>query len=274
MAAIEPRRAPSCKMAIAPPAKTTASAWPNRGDAPGNDEAVTHPSGAFMGLLMLETRFPRPPGDVGHAETFNFPVRRCIVAGAGPRRVVLGNADGLLAAFVDTARMLVDQGACAIGTSCGFLATHQRTLAAALSVPVASSSLLQCAWLASMLPQDKVTGVVTIDAAALTPAHLAAVGAPAGTPIEGVDPHGEFATCLLNDEPAMDTARAALEVVDAAARLVARRPDVGAIVLECTNMPPYAAAVAVATQRPVYDVVTLLNWLWSGATRAAGAPNR
>jgi hypothetical protein len=220
---------------------------------------------AFLGLLMLQTRFPRPPGDIGHPHTFAFPVRRVVVGGADPQRVVREEATGLVERFIDVARALVADGACSIGTSCGFLALHQCALSAALPVPVATSSLLQCAWLASVLPSGRKPGIVTIDKAALSPAHLAAVGVPPGTPIEGVDPQGEFATRLLNDEPTLDLERAEAEVVAAAVRLTQTHPDVGAIVLECTNMPPYAAAVARATQRPVYDVVTLLNWLWSGA---------
>jgi len=219
---------------------------------------------AFIGLLMLQTRFPRPPGDIGHPQTFAFPVRRVVVAGANPQRVVRGEADGLIESFIDAARVLAADGACAIGTSCGFLALHQHALSSALPVPVATSSLLQCAWLPSVLPSGRMPGIVTIDKAALSPAHLAAVGVPPGTPIEGVDPRGEFATRLLNDEPTLDVVRSENEVVAAAVRLTQTHPDVGAIVLECTNMPPYAAAVARATQRPVYDVVTLLHWIWSG----------
>ena len=228
---------------------------------------------AFLGLLMLQTRFPRPPGDIGHPQTFAFPVRRVVVEGADPQRVVRAEATGLVDRFTDAARTLVAEGACAIGTSCGFLALHQRALGAAVPVPVATSSLLQCAWLAPILPPGKRVGIVTIDRAALTAAHLAAVGVPGDTPIQGVDPRGEFATHLLNDEPTLDIALAEREVVAAAVRLVQAHPDLGAIVLECTNMPPYAPAVAHATQRPVYDVVTLLNWVWSGmvARRAQGS---
>lgn len=225
------------------------------------------PTEPFLGLLMLETRFPRPRGDVGHPQTFSIPVRRMVVAHATPQRVVREDADGLVQAFIDAARELVEQGAAAIGTSCGFLGLHQQRFAAALTVPVATSSLLQCAWVEAILPHGQRAGIVTIDAGSLTPAHLAATGVAANTPIEGVEPHGEFATRLLNDEPALDLARAEAELVGAAARLAHRHPEVGAIVLECTNMPPYAGAVARATGRPVYDVVTLLEWVWRGVAR-------
>lgn len=222
---------------------------------------------AFLGVLVLETRFPRPPGDVGNPASFSFPVRYRRVAAATPARVVHEQARGLLDAFAAAGRSLAAEGAVGIGTSCGFLALFQRELAALLPVPVATSSLLQAAWLRPLLPAESTIGIVTIDAAALSTDHLAAVGVPPGLPIEGVDPGGEFATRILGDAPTLDLAAAERDVVDAARRLVARRPDVGAILLECTNMPPYAAAVQRATGRPVYDVVTMLDWFWRGLQR-------
>lgn len=219
---------------------------------------------------MLDTRFPRPPGDIGNAATFGFPVRYAVVAGASPQRVVRGAAADLLEPFVAAGRRLAADGALGIATSCGFLARFQRELAAALPVPVATSALLQVAWLRPLLAPARSVGVVTIDAAALTAEHLAAVGADREAPIEGVAPESEFARRLLGDEPALDIDAAERDVVAAAQRLVARRPDVAALVLECTNMPPYARAVAAATGRPVFDAITLLNWFWSGLARAHG----
>jgi hypothetical protein len=123
---------------------------------------------------------------------------------------------------------------------------------------------LQAAWIAPLLPTGRCVGIVTIDAAALDAGHLAGVGAPLGLPIEGVDPSGEFVTRILSDHTSLDSSAAEREVVAAARRLVDRRPEVGAIVLECTNMPPYRAAVQRETGRPVYDVVTMLEWFWRG----------
>jgi hypothetical protein len=220
-----------------------------------------------LGILMLATRFPRPPGDIGNPASFAFPVRYARVASATPQRVVREHAQDLLDPFIEAGRALVANGAAGITTSCGFLAVFQRELAAALPVPVASSSLLQAAWLAPLLPKGRTVGVLTIDADALDARHLAGVGAPPDLPIEGVDPAGEFATRILRDHTTLDTQAAEREVVDAATRLVRRRPEVAALVLECTNMPPYAAAVQRATGRAVYDILTLLDWFWRGLQR-------
>ena len=225
------------------------------------------PHPPHLGVLMLATRFPRPPGDIGNPASFAFPVRYLRVATASAQRVVREHADGLLDPFVAAGRELVAQGAAAIATSCGFLAVFQRELAVALPVPVATSSLLQAAWLAPLLPHGHTVGIVTIDAAALDARHFAGVGVAPDLPVEGVDPAGEFATRILGDAASLDPQAAERDVVDAAKRLVARRPDVAAIVLECTNMPPYALSVQRATGRPVYDVLTMLDWFWRGLQR-------
>ena len=229
------------------------------------------PADPHLGILMLATRFPRPPGDIGNPASFAFPVRYRRVETATPQRVVRERAHALLDRFVAAGESLIADGAIGIATSCGFLARFQHDLAARLSVPVATSSLLQVAWLNRLLPAGRKAGVVTIAADALDAQHLAGVGAPLDAPIEGVDPTGEFATRILGDAEQLDLAVAEREVVAAALRLVARHPDVGAIVLECTNMPPYAEAVRRATGRPVYDVLTMLDWFWRGLARRGSA---
>jgi len=205
-----------------------------------------------LGVLMLDTRFPRIVGDIGNPATFDFPVHLRTVRGASPQRVVRERDPALLQPFIDAGRALVDDGATAITTSCGFLVLFQRELQAELPVPVWTSSLLLLADLSDV-------GVVTVDAASLSADHLRAAGAPADTPIEGLAAGCAFQRTLLNDEATLDTDIARAETVAAALRLTARHPALSTIVLECTNMPPYADAVRAATGRAVLDITTLLR---------------
>jgi len=208
--------------------------------------------GAPLGILMLEARFPRIPGDMGNATTWPFPVLYRVVRGASPARVVLQGARGLLPAFIDAAQDLVRLGAEAITTNCGFLSLFQRELATAVGVPVATSSLLQVPWVQAMLPPGRRVGVVTVSGSTLTPEHLAAAGVPLDTPRTGTENGREFFRVLIQGESDdMDVALAEEDVVGAGRALVAQHPDVGAIVLECTNMPPYAAALQAAVGLPV-----------------------
>lgn len=225
--------------------------------------AAPGPAGAWLGVLMLETRFERVPGDIGHPASFDFPVRYAVVAGASPQRVVRDGDRALLPAFCDAGRTLVAQGAAAIATSCGFLVQFQRELQEALQVPVWTSSLLALPALQRVAP----AGVLTIDAASLTALHLRAAGADPATPVEGVAPGCHLQRALLDGSVALDPARAERDVVAAGMRLVARRPDLRALALECTNMPPYADALRAATGLPVHDIRTLLHDRWHALAR-------
>ncbi|HZW75812.1 MAG TPA: aspartate/glutamate racemase family protein [Caldimonas sp.] len=212
-----------------------------------------------LGVLMLDTRFPRPVGDIGHPRTFAFPVRHSIVRGASPRRVVVERDPKLVAPFVAAARDLEAEGVAAITTSCGFLALFQRELAASVAVPMWTSSLLLVAELETALQSGERVGIVTADAASLSADHLRAVGARADTPIEGLAADSRLRATLLDDLETLDEHEARQATVAAAERLVARRPDVRAIVLECTNLPPYADAVREAMGLPVHDITTLVR---------------
>ena len=215
---------------------------------------------------MLDTRFPRVPGDIGHAGSLPFATRYRVVRGASPQRAVRERDPALLQPFIAAGRALVDEGVTAITTSCGFLVLFQQALQAALpEVPVWTSSLLLLPELQRCAP----AGVVTVDAAALGPDHLRAAGAPADTPVEGLEPGCAFQRTLLHDEATLDVDAARAATVAAALRLVERRPAIEAIVLECTNMPPYADAVRAATGRAVHDLVSLLAARLSPAVRGA-----
>lgn len=224
----------------------------------------------MLGILTLDTAFPRIWGDVGCAETFDFPVRYATPAGAGVDLVVHRRDDSTLPAFVAAAQALVDAGAIGIATTCGFLARWQDAMTAALAVPVLTSSILQAGLVMRTLPMGRRVGIVTYSAEDLTPELLDAAGVPPGSPIEGVDPAGTFARTIRHGTEELDVEAMAADVAAAARRLVGAHPDVGAIVLECANMPPYRGAVEAATGVPVYDAAQLVRWFHAGL--AATAP--
>ena len=206
----------------------------------------------FLGIVMLDTRFPRPLGDIGHPASFDPPTRRVVVERAWPSTVVqsaagLREAD-LVPGFLAVVQLLEREGARAITTSCGFLVLLQAELQAAVQVPVVTSSLLQ---LPALLQAHGRVGVLTISAQALGEEHLLCAGVPrerlADVVVQGVDAQGEFARRILDNEPAMDFVRAQEEVVAAARALKVREPSLAHLVLECTNMPPYQSAIEQAT---------------------------
>jgi hypothetical protein len=230
--------------------------------------------GFTVGILMLDTRFPRIPGDMGNATTFPFPVRYHRVPGAVPDLVVRRGAAGLLPAFVDGARQLAREGVGAVTTNCGFLVRYQAELAASVRVPVLTSSLLLVPLVHRMLPPGRRVGILTVNAATLGDEHLRGAGIGPDVPIAvaGLEGEKEFTRVLLGDETELDVDQAREEHVRVTRRLVADHPDVGALVLECTNMPPYAPDIQRASGLPVFDIVSLVT-LVHGALQA-GLPPR
>lgn len=219
--------------------------------------------GVRVGVLMLDTRFPRIPGDVGHAATFDFPVLYHRVPAASPERVVRAGDPELIKLFAEGAQALEREGVRAITTTCGFLARFQAELAAAVRVPVFTSTLLLVPLVARTLGPGRAVGILTIDAGALTAEHLAGAGIPADLPVvvAGLEREGAatFARSILGDEMELDVEAARAEHRAAARRLVAGPAEVGAIVLECANMPPYRADVQAATGLPVFDLTDLVR---------------
>lgn len=220
--------------------------------------------GAALGILMLEARFPRIPGDMGNALTWPFPVHYRIVRGASPDRVVRRNAEGLLPDFVAAARELVADGADGITTNCGFLSLFQDEIAAAVGVPVATSSLMQVALVDRLLPRGRRAGILTISAASLTPLHLEKAGVPEDTPIGSTEGGREFTRAILDNAEQLDVEAARADNVAAAIALQKAHRDLGAVVLECTNMTPYAADIRAATGLPVFSIESFVTWFHGG----------
>lgn len=219
--------------------------------------------GHAIGFIMLDTRFARIPGDVGNATTWSFPVLYRTVRGATSQRVVRERAEGLLEPFVEAAHELARDGVRAISTSCGFLAVYQKQIAAEIPVPVFTSSLMQIPLVYRMLRPEQEVGLIAVDSRYLSEDILREVGAD-GVPIAkaGTEAEEELTRVLIDGKEDLDVTRAEADMIRVSKRLVEQNPDVGAIVLECTNMPPYARSVSEATSLPVFDIVNLTNYVY------------
>ncbi|HEX5328120.1 MAG TPA: aspartate/glutamate racemase family protein, partial [Acetobacteraceae bacterium] len=220
--------------------------------------------GVTIGIMILDTGFQRLPGDIGYGPTWQFPVQYAVVRGATPDRIVRPNADGMLDLFLKAADELVALGVDGITTSCGFLAILHPQLVAHCPVPIATSSLLQIPLVQSILPKGQRVGVLTADAAALSPEHFRAVGVEPGLPVAGMPPDGVFRHNNRTGQPVVEQAAQEREVLGMAERLLTHHPDIGAIVSECTNLPPYSAKIEANFGVPVYDIITLVEWFHAG----------
>jgi hypothetical protein len=186
------------------------------------------------------------------------------VPGASPRRVVCDKAAGLRDQFLDAAEELVRLGADGITTTCGFLSLYQREISAKVRVPVATSSLMQIPLIERILPPGRRVGILTVSAGNLSKEHLLAAGADPATPVVGTDHGSEFTRAILGDEERLDVAAAERDILAAGDALVSDHRDVGAVLLECTNMVPYAGALSKRLRLPVFSVYTFVTWFHAG----------
>jgi hypothetical protein len=226
--------------------------------------------GYTVGVLMLQTQFPRIPGDIGNASTWPFPVLYRIVDGATPTRVVEEADPALVRPFAEAGRELVEAGCRVVTTSCGFLAIFQQELAREVPAPVAASALLQVPMVARLLSPGQKVGILTARSHALTERHFNGVGwSTEDTPVvvAGMEDEPAWQASVGRNQPSLDQPAVEAAVVRKVTAMVDREPDIGAFVLECTNLPPYAAAVQRATNRPVFDIVTLVTMLAGAAGR-------
>lgn len=217
--------------------------------------------GLSIGVLSLESYFPKPPGHIKNPSSLPFTTTYEILQGITVPELLNNPSAEMLAPIIAAAIRLEKQGVKAITGSCGFLAMFQREIAQSVSVPVFLSSLLQVP-LAYQMTQAPV-GVLTASAPALTQKHLDGAGALA-VPIvlRGLEETQEFASVILrNERNTMDLEKIEAEVLAAARQLVQDAPHIKSVVLECTDLPPYAQKLQQAIERPVFDLTTLATMM-------------
>ncbi|MCK1312540.1 hypothetical protein IVB32_03630 [Bradyrhizobium sp. 23] len=224
--------------------------------------------GAPVGILQLErvrssSIRPYIPGSVGNASTWSVPVRYKTVPD-------LHNAGEMTSAVTHAATELVREGARLITSNCGYMIRYQEALRAAVDVPVLLSSLLLAPFLERMVPREKVLGIITSTASSLTPDLFEAAGLPANSKrvvVAGLENAPAFAAAFLNPCGDLDVSAVEAETVDAAMALLNDRPDIGMLLLTCSELPPYAAAVQQAIGIPVFDHTSMVEFFIEGITR-------
>ncbi|MET4754481.1 aspartate/glutamate racemase family protein [Bradyrhizobium sp. RT11b] len=215
-----------------------------------------------LGILELENEAIKLPGFLAGPGTFHFPVKRITVPGATAKNVTEGD-HSVSAAYVRCAKQLESEGVAAITTNCGFTSVFHAEVAAAVSIPIALSSLILVPQLARTLPAGRRIGIVTFNARNLTEHHFAGAGwsskdiAVSAAGIEGSESWHE----MLKPVPAPTVSAIVRDVMTATRSLLASNPDIAALVLECAGFPVAGEAVRCETGLPVADFVTLANTL-------------
>ncbi|WP_313196752.1 aspartate/glutamate racemase family protein [Shinella zoogloeoides] len=223
--------------------------------------------GEQIGILILDAAYPCVPGNVGNATTYRYPVRFQEVRGASIDRLLNQRDPALREVFIEAAVELQNRGVKAITGACGFMAYFQEEVAAAVDIPVFLSSLMQIPFMHAL--SGGRVGVITANASRLTRRHFSAcnIGDHVPLAIAGMEGETEFREAILEERGTLDSAAIEREVTAVARRLVEENPDVRSILLECSDLPPYAHAVQAATGRPVFDFITMIDYVQQSVAR-------
>ena len=214
-----------------------------------------------QGLLQLEGLV----GNSTNPASYDYPVRFRRVRGANVHTILEQPDQTVLRTMVADARMMVSQGIKAISTSCGFNAIFQRELARTVGVPVMTSSLLQVPMARQLHGPDSEICVITANAAALGPQHLQAVGIEStdALHIVGLEQCAQWSRIFSRPDAQVDLDTIEQEVLGVAQHALDTHPAIRAFVLECTDLPPYSAALRARSGLPVFDFITMIDYLHS-----------
>ena len=241
---------------------------------PDTKEAAQRPDRGVIGILQSNSRIVMPPGDVGNARTFAFPVVYRLVEELTGDRLIVHADPTLVGPIVREARALEEMGVSAITGDCGHLIQFQNDVAAAVNIPVFLSSWMQVPFISLTLPPHQRIGVMMANSRFLRKTFLRNAGIDESIQmvVAGMENCPAFRSAVIEESGELDSALVEQEIVGVAGRLKQEHPDIGAIFLECSDMPPYAAAIQAALHLPVFDFVTMINFMYAALTRAPFEP--
>lgn len=214
-----------------------------------------------VGVLCLDSLFPKPKGHLRNPMTFGFPVVTRVITGVDVPRLLFNPTPDLLEPFVQAAHELEADGVRAVTGSCGFMARFQGRIARELKVPVLLSSLVQLPLLRLLHGKNAVIGVLTASAKALTPEHFTACASDINeVRIRGMEDQPEFReTILENKRHDFNLERLEGEIVGTA-KAFAQADRLDALLLECTDLSAFAEPIQKAAGIPVYDICGLVEY--------------
>jgi len=224
-------------------------------------------TGFKIGILILETQHILLPGNVQNATTFPFPVIYEPVEGLSFPQLACGDmvADELIEKAVSK---LEEKGVSVIVGACGSFAQWQTRITQYASVPVYSSIMSQVPFVLAGLPVNQKLAVVFATKSAfnqrvLDECHITDSDRLLILGAEDVSSFNDFFE-IGSEEICHRFEQQLLEY------LVKQReqyPEIGAWLLQCSELPVYAAKLQQLTGLPVFDQSLLIEHLYQVVNR-------
>ena len=228
-------------------------------------EPARYTAGFPIGIIAIDLVYPKLPGNVVNASTFSFPVMYKKVS--FEIEALFRGDPAIIEQVVDAARQLEAEGARAIVGACGFFAHFQKQVKEAVHVPVFLSSLCQLPMIRAGLRDDQLIAVIAASGDSVTDALLANVGGRSSDCIVFDVGSWESFAPIRWGKSELDNGALTKDIMALGEKIRNEYPQVGAILLECSDLPPYAWAIQRSSQLPVYDFISLINWAAQGAAQ-------
>ncbi len=225
--------------------------------------------GFAIGILLIDCSTPFIPGDVGNASTYNYPVLYKTVPDVTLERLIEQGDESLIDNVIEVAKEMEAMGVRAITSDCGYMVRYQQKVADAVNIPVILSSLVQLPMLERSIGSHQKIGIICANQKRLSPQLLETAGLqnPDSVVIYGLEDQPNFRGPILDETGTLEPEKIEQEIVAIAKQMIEQHPEIGPILLECSNLPPYAAAVQQATGRLVFDYTTLIDMYAGSAKR-------
>ncbi len=228
--------------------------------------------GIPIGILMLDSMTPFIPGDVGNARSYTYPVRYEVVAEMTVARMLSENLmedEEALDLVLEAAKKLEIQGVRAITSDCGFMMVFQSYLQAKLQVPVFLSSLLQLPFILSVIHPDEKIAVLSANGSTLGPVITKYFGQASMDRliIKGMEEKQHFYDAIVAEKGVLDDERMTAEMLQGVADCMEVCGEIGAVLLECSVMPPYGKAISEHFNLPVFDFNTMIDYMHSAVIK-------
>lgn len=236
---------------------------------PVRDNANSY--GHAIGIILVDVKTSFIPGDVGNASTYSYPVLYRTAPGVTLTRLIKLGDRSLLPSILEAAQYLVDHGVRAISSDCGYMIRFQKEVSEQIAIPTLLSSLVMLPTLQKTIPPHSKIGILCASKQYLTPDLLSMAGVEdmASVVIQGMEHCAAFRQPILDEMPLLDAKAIEIEITTTAREMIKNNPEISVILLECSNMPPYARAIQQATGRMVFDYISLIDFFYGASFRRA-----
>ena len=233
----------------------------NREDLAGVVETPAHYTAGFaIGIIAVNLIYPKFPGNVANATTYPFPVLYKKVSFAIER--LFEGDSALKEEIIAAAKELEKEGVRAIVGACGYFAHFQREVAEAVDIPVFLSSLCQLPLIKTSISSRKKIAILAASADNINAEVLSKTGTDMKRLVVADIGSLPAFHAICYGETRLDNGKLTEEICQTVKDLLKREPDVGAILLECSDLPPYARAIQAVSGLPVFDFNTMIDMVY------------